>query len=83
MLEPARPRADTHCGARAGRLHGQREANASCLENDYGVARAYELFHARGVPVGEANATVARSAANRLRIIRAVNTDPGLIQTDP
>ena len=83
MLEPARPRADTHCGARAGQLHGQREANASCLENDYGVARAYELFHARGVPVGEANATVARSAANCLRIIRAVNADSGLVQAHP
>src|SRR4051812_32924408 len=53
------------------------------LENDHGVSDAHELFHARGIPVGEANTPVAGSAANCLRIIRAVNTDAGFVQTDP
>ena len=53
------------------------------LENNHGIPDAHEVFHARGVPVGEANATVARSAANCLRIIRAVNTDSGLVQAHP
>ena len=57
--------------------------NAFHLEDDYGVAHAHEVFHARGVPVGEANTTVARSAANCLRIIRAVNTDSGFVQAHP
>ncbi len=59
------------------------EDNAFHLKNNYGVAHAHEVFHARGVPVGEANATVARSAANCLRIIRAVNTDSGFVQAHP
>src|SRR5215831_9850278 len=53
------------------------------LKDDYGVPDAHQVFHARGVPVGEANATVARSAANCLRIICAVNTDAGFVQAHP
>ena len=49
------------------------------LKNDYGIPRAHEVFHACGVPVGEANTAVAGSAANCLRIIRAVNTDAWLV----
>ena len=57
--------------------------NAFHLEDDYGVAHAHEVFHARGIPVGEANTSVARSAANCLGIIRAVNTDSGFVQAHP
>ena len=46
--------------------------NAFHLEDDYGVAHAHEFFHARGIPVGEADTSVARSAANCLGIIRAM-----------
>src|SRR4030095_16901685 len=58
-------------------------ANAFHLENDHCISHAHEILHARGVPVGEANAPVARSAANCLRIIRAVNTDARLVQAHP
>ena len=57
--------------------------DASRVKNDDRIPHTHEVFHARGVPVGEANATVARSAANRLRIIRAVNTDSGFVQAHP
>src|SRR5262245_10571109 len=53
------------------------------LENDYGVPDAYEVFYARGVPVGEANATMARGATDCLWIIRAVNADARFVQPHP
>ena len=53
------------------------------LKNDDGVAHAYEVFHSRGVPVGEANTAVACRAANCLGIIRAMNTDSRFIQAHP
>ena len=53
------------------------------LENDYRVADADEVFDARGVPVGQADAAVAGGAADRLRIVRAVDADTGLVQTYP
>ena len=53
------------------------------LENDNCSPNAHEILHARSVPVGEANASVASSAANCLRIIRAVNTDARLVQAQP
>ena len=69
---------------RQGRGIWQRvDDNAFHLKNNHGIPHAHEVFHARGVPVGEANATVARSAANCLGIIRAVNTDAGFVQTHP
>jgi hypothetical protein len=68
--------AEPHCCQRV-------DDNAFHLKNDDGIPHAHEVFHARGVPVGEANATVARSAANCLRIIRAVNADSGLVQAHP
>src|SRR6266513_2446929 len=68
--------AEPHCCQRV-------EDNAFHLKNNYGVPHAHEVFHARGVPVREADATVARSAANCLRIIRAVNTDAGFVQAHP
>jgi len=80
LLEPARPSAVTRCGPRAGRLHAYAlRTTRPYLKDDYGIPYAYEVFHARCVPVGEANAAVARSAANCLRIIRAVNTDPRFV----
>jgi hypothetical protein len=57
--------------------------NAFHLEDDYGVAHAHEFFHARGIPVGEADTSVARSAANCLGIIRAMDTDSRFIQAHP
>src|SRR5213594_4192824 len=40
---------------------GQRvKNNAFYLKNDHGVPNAHEIFHARGVPVRKANATVTR-----------------------
>src|SRR5919106_5712570 len=59
------------------------EDNTFQLENDHCIAHAHEVLHARGVPVGEANATVTRSATNCLGIIRAMNTDTGFIQAYP
>jgi hypothetical protein len=59
------------------------EDNAFHLKNDDGIPHADEIFHARGVPVGQANTAVARSTANCLRIIRAVNTDSGFVQAHP
>lgn len=53
------------------------------LKNYYGISYADEIFHTSGVPIGEANATVAGSAANCLRIICAVNTDSGFVQAHP
>src|SRR5947207_13528513 len=53
------------------------------LKNDDRVPHVYEVFHARGVPVGEANTAVARSAAHGLRIIRAVDANPWLVQPHP
>ena len=82
-LEPARPRAATlSARGRAASIDRVKD-NAFHLEDDYGVAHAHEFFHARGIPVGEANTSVARSAANCLRIIRAVNTDSGFVQAHP
>ena len=52
-------------------------------ENNDGVADADQVFNPNGVPVREANATVTRSAADRLRIIGAVNADAGFVQTHP
>ena len=53
------------------------------LKNNYGVADAHEVFDTRSVPVGQANATMARGAADCLWIIRAVNADAGFVQTHP
>ncbi len=53
------------------------------LKNDHGIADAYEIFHASGVPVGQTNTAVACGAADRLRIVRAVNADARLVQAHP
>src|SRR5439155_15461868 len=53
------------------------------LKDDHGVPYANEIFHARGVPVCEANTTVACGAANCLGIIRPVNADAWFIQPHP
>src|SRR5205823_12595702 len=45
------------------------------LKNDHGVPNAHEIFHARGVPVRKANATVTRGPANSLGIVCAVNAN--------
>ena len=68
---------------RARRARRTASAVRPYLENDDGIPDAHEVFHARGVPVGQANTAVARSAANRLRIIRAVNTDSRFVQAHP
>ena len=72
-----------HVAAEDGRLHLPRSGQRLHLENDDGVAFADEVFHAGGVPVGEANAAVAGGAADGLRIVRAVNADAGFVQAHP
>src|SRR5207253_8414305 len=52
-------------------------------ENDDCIADADEVFDSRGVPVRETNATVTGGAADRLRIICAVNADAGFVQAHP
>src|SRR5437660_9117745 len=52
-------------------------------ENDDCIANADEVFHSCGVPIREANATVTGGAADRLRIVCAVNADAGFIQAHP
>src|SRR4029453_9342413 len=59
------------------------KSNAFYLKDNHRISDAYEFFHARGIPVGEANTAVAGSAANRLRIVRAVNADAGFVQPIP
>ena len=72
--------APLHVAARGRRLHRRVEDNAFHLKDEHGIPHAHEVFHPRGVPVGEANAAVARSPSNCFRIIRAVNTDPGFVK---
>jgi hypothetical protein len=60
-----------------------RSENAFHLENNYRIPNTHQFFHARCVPVGEANAAMARSAANGLGIIRAVNTNAGFVLAHP
>src|SRR5260370_19370706 len=52
-------------------------------ENNDRIADADEVFDSRGVPVRETNATVTGGAADRLRIVCAVNADAGFVQTHP
>src|SRR5216684_3209549 len=52
-------------------------------ENNDRIADADEIFESRGVPVRETNATVTGGAADRLRIIRAVDPDAGFVQAHP
>ena len=59
-----------------------KDADATSKNND-GVPYANEIFHARGVPVCEANTTVACGAANCPGIIRAVNADAWFVQPHP
>jgi hypothetical protein len=56
---------------------------ATGSKNDDRVAHADEVFDARSVPVGQADAAVAGGAADRLRIVRAVDADAGLVQAHP
>src|SRR5947199_2632686 len=61
---------------RQGRLFCQRvENNAFHLEDNHCVPDANEVFHACGVPVREANATVTCGSANGFGIVCAVNAD--------
>src|SRR5437764_13251112 len=53
------------------------------LENKDSIPYTYEVFHAGGVPVRQANAAVTGGAADCLRIVGAVNADAGLVQTHP
>src|SRR5205823_10149153 len=53
------------------------------LENKDSVPYTYEVFHAGGVPVRQANAAMTGGAADCLRIVGAVNADAGLVQTHP
>src|SRR5205807_1867534 len=52
-------------------------------ENENSIPYTYEVFHARGVPVRQANAAVTGGAADCLGIVGAVNADAGLVQTHP
>src|SRR3982074_1389606 len=52
-----------------------RDDSKGSLENNHCVSDAHEIFHARGVPVCEANTTVTCSPSYGLRIVRAVNAD--------
>src|SRR5436305_3824208 len=52
-------------------------------ENENSIPYTYEIFHARSIPVRQANATVTGSAADGFGIVRAVNPDAGLVQTHP
>src|ERR1700716_1685579 len=47
------------------------------------VPGADEIFHARGVPIGQTNATVAGGAPDRLRIVCSVNADARFVESAP
>ena len=53
------------------------------LENKDSISYAYEVFHARGIPVCQPNAAVTGGAADGFGIVRAVDADAGLVQTHP
>src|SRR6266478_3176789 len=52
-------------------------------ENKDSIPYTYEVFHARSIPVRQANATMTGGAADCLGIVGAVNADAGLVQTHP
>src|SRR5213076_1821247 len=52
-------------------------------ENENSIPYTYEIFHARSIPVRQANAAVTGGAADGFGIVRAVNPDAGLVQTHP
>src|SRR6266481_3419902 len=52
-------------------------------KNDHRISDAHQVLYSRGVPVCQTNATVTRSAANCLGIIRAVNADARFVQAHP
>src|SRR5437899_6479334 len=52
-------------------------------ENENSIPYTYEVFHARSIPVRQANATMTGGAADCLGIVSAVNADAGLVQTHP
>src|SRR5438552_17440218 len=52
-------------------------------ENKNGIPYTYEIFHARSIPVCQANAAVTGCAADGFGIVRAVNSDAGLVQSHP
>src|SRR2546423_1345576 len=52
-------------------------------ENENSIPYTYEVFHARSIPVRQANATMTGGAADCLGIVGAVNADAGLVQTHP
>src|SRR6266516_1074720 len=55
------------------------EDNAFHLKNNHCIAHAYQILHARGVPVRESNASVTCGAANCLGVVRAVNANAWLV----
>src|SRR5206468_5131819 len=65
--------------ARSLAVCAARDDSKGNLENDHGVSNAHEIFHARGVPVRKANATVTRGAANSLGIVCAMNANTRLV----
>ena len=67
----------------AGLFVRRSQTAATESKNDDRVADADEVFDARGVPVGQADAAVASGTADGLRIVRAVDADAGLVQAHP
>ena len=55
----------------------------SLPEDRHRIPHRDQLSHARGVPIGSANAAMARGASDRLGIVRAVNADVRLVQSHP
>jgi hypothetical protein len=62
------------------RARRERFIHRSNLMNGDVVARFYFCGKPHHIPIGETNATVARSVANRTRIVRAVNADSFFIE---
>src|SRR4029434_3026469 len=66
-----------------GRARRARQSAERFLENKDSIPYAYEVFHARSIPVCQANAAVTGGAPDGFGIVRAVNADARLVQTHP
>src|SRR5438552_14378555 len=51
-------------------------------ENKNGIPYTYEIFHARSIPVCQANASVPRYPADGIGFVRSVSSADGLFHTN-